>query len=84
VTVSLSAMSAEKMTTISCKFKADAGKGTVPKAALGKLFDSPISSISINTSTSETFDQDGWRITATALRPAKAGTSLAAGSITVE
>ncbi len=50
-----------KLATITCTFKADAGTGKVPSAALGKLIAGD-GAVSIGASSNELVDQGGWKI----------------------
>jgi hypothetical protein len=67
VTAVVSSVTTTASTTISCKFKANAGTGTIPKAALGKLAPTTgdaANTIEVEASSSEEIEHGDWRITA--------------------
>lgn len=71
VTVMFSSVKGTRSATISCKFSADAGEGSVPAAALGKLEQDAQSTISVGSSSTKTVDKSGWSITMTATGSSK-------------
>jgi hypothetical protein len=77
VQASISAITDKKMSTIACKFKADAGTGKITKAALSKLVASEQGSISVSGISTTAFEASGWKITLTAMSPS----SVAAGGV---
>jgi hypothetical protein len=79
VTASLVSNASGKTGTVSCKFPAADGKGTIPAAALAKLVVTAQGAISVSASNTNDFTQGDWKITLSALSPGKAGASSASG-----
>lgn len=84
VMVSLSTVSSTKLASVSCTWKASAGQGSIGAAALGKLTTDGQGSIAVNASSTSTVTAGDWKVNVSALSPAKAGSSLASGQITVQ
>jgi hypothetical protein len=84
VTASVSSLAGDKSATVMCKFAANANKGTIPAAALGKLVVTAQGSISVSASSTVAFDQGDWKLSLTAFSPAKAGTAMASGIANVK
>ncbi len=84
VMVSLSTVDTAKIATVSCTFKSSDGAGTVPASALGKLLTTGNASISVSSQATQTVEAGDWKVNVLATSPAKAGSSLASGTMKVQ
>lgn len=75
----VAAIGGGKTSSVMCKFKAEAGKGTISKAALGKLVASDQGTISVSAMSSASVEAGGWKISVMATSPASAGSGVASG-----
>ena len=84
VGVTLTTSASGAVTVIACKFPSNANQGTISAAAMGKLLVTDSGSISMSASSSESFEQDGWKLQLSANSPVKAGSSFASGVAKVQ
>jgi hypothetical protein len=73
-----------KTVSLACHYNASAGTGTIGKSTLGKLPADDFGTISIDVRTTDTFDDGDWKLTATAIRPAKVGSGPVPATLTLK
>ncbi len=84
VGVTLSTSVSGAVTVIACTFPANANQGSISAAAMGKLLVTDSASISMSASSTESFEQDGWKLQVSANSPVKAGSTFASGVAKVQ